>query len=157
EKGGVTQADATATADASGAHVLVTGGVPGIVDQVDVGCNYPGDRTDIKSNIEQLGVPNGSPPERQIFNGSCAADQVLTPGDRDLYLGATRIDASATPGASTGSEGSVTATGAGLAVGSGDNASFRDLQSTQDNPIKTAGCSDPPHPGSVSQPSGPTD
>src|SRR5438270_2378372 len=35
EKEGVTQADSTASADASGAHVVVTGGVPRVVDAAD--------------------------------------------------------------------------------------------------------------------------
>lgn len=149
EKDGVTQADATASADASGAHVVVTGGVPRVVDAADPNCTLPPGDIDW-STIRNFGVP--IPVERAIFNGRCAADQVLSPGDRDLYFGATRLDSSATRGSPDDSTASVNAEASGLSAGPRDDASFHDLPATgtpQDNPVTPASCADPKSPGDV--------
>jgi len=150
EKEGVTQADATASADASGAHVVVTGGLPRIVDASDPACTLPPGNIDWdtfkNAGDQQLPIP----PERTLFNGRCAADQVLSPGDRDLYFGATRLDSSATRGSPDDSSATVNAQASGLTTGSRDDASFHDLPVTgspQDNPVKSAECADPKSPG----------
>jgi hypothetical protein len=127
EEEGVTEVRASGIGLASGAHVVVTGGVTRTVNQADPGCRYEvgvvvGDSS-IASNGRpergeqgpiQLGFAASTPPLATPFpplgNDGCVADQVLTPGHRETFLATTSGEAGS---------GSV-ARGAPLAFGPSD-------------------------------------
>jgi hypothetical protein len=77
------QAAASGHALAHGAHVLVTGGLPRVADQVDPFCNNPA------PDVQTAGPVLDSLTFEKGTLGSCLADQALAPGNRELLLAAS--------------------------------------------------------------------
>lgn len=134
EEEGRTAANTLGSARASGAHVVVTGGLPRVINGADPACTAPrlGDPQnpqdpfhtvdDLVHGEDELGAGFTSPglTERHALGGKCLGDQVLSAGDRDFELASTRAEAGTAIG--------VSADGQGLAFGSGDHATDRDVR-----------------------------
>lgn len=116
---GRTVANSSAGASAVGGRVLVTGGIPRIVSQLSPTCvPVAGEDQDVKIDVSPLLV------ERQLFGGSCTAEQVFTPGHRDWLF----APASLTLGTAQG----VTAEASGFAVAPGEFATDNDIRRASD-------------------------
>lgn len=119
ETPGVTEASARAQASASGAHVIVAGGVTRTVDSADPACfaNVPVIKT-LELTFQIYGGEIYTNDARSasfpplFANGGCAAEQVLAAGHREFALSATSAESS--------SGESVIAGAAGLAFGPND-------------------------------------
>lgn len=107
EEEGVTAVNASGRMLASGAHVVVTGGVARIASQNDPLCNAP------YASLAQAQV------ERAAFGDGCLAGKVVSTGHRELFLALT----DAQVGSSTGA----VAEAAGLSVPSSDSATNHDV------------------------------
>lgn len=94
EAPGETEVDRSGAAQASGAHVLVTGGIPRAVNQVDPFCESPAGF-----------IPAEASFEREQFDGSCFADFVVTKGNREYFLGYSDVDTGSATGASAEASG----------------------------------------------------
>jgi hypothetical protein len=131
EREGETEVRANGAALASGAHVVVTGGLTRAVNQIDPGCSYEVAATVPTVSENPFGWGVFGRPERGAVltffgsfigsgsfalpflpfgNDGCAADQVVTPGHREAFLAQTSGEAGS---------GSV-ASGAPLAFGAND-------------------------------------
>jgi hypothetical protein len=133
----VTEVAASGRASASGAHVIVTGGVVRTVDQADPACrtevsvqagldqNHPiflglvlePEQGDVTFAQQFGGAPSSSSLRDQTgfqpFGAEgCAADQVANPGNRELFVGATELN--------VGSGSGALAAGSGLTYGTND-------------------------------------
>lgn len=93
EEVGKTAVDRSGAAQASGAHVLVPGGVPRAVNQVDPFCEAP------------TGALDDAAFERENFRGSCLADLVLSKGNREYSIAYTSADTGTATGASAEGSG----------------------------------------------------
>lgn len=113
EEEGKTSSDATGSAEAAGARVLVTGGVPRTVHQNDLFCTWPFP-TDFQLFKDAIQF------ERQLYGGACVAGQVINVGNRDFSIAAAALDV----GSSTGA----TADAGGVVVASTDNATDGDIK-----------------------------
>lgn len=133
---GSTEVAGRGQGSASGAHVILVGGAPRVVDQVDPACRaylpLVTDPTDAGGNsrpmVLTLELYRGkfvvegdfagrSQDQEHAFpsafaNGSCAADQALSPGKREVFLAATKAEV----GTGSGAVGR----GAALAFGTPD-------------------------------------
>ncbi|MCU1461726.1 MAG: hypothetical protein JWO37_1801 [Acidimicrobiales bacterium] len=116
EAPGKTVASATGEAIASGAHMIVVGGVGRIVNPNDPFC----DQNQLLVSLNQTFTAGQLAFERGQFNGSCAADVAASPGGREAFLASTM--------ASSGSDTGSTASGAGLAFPSSEQATDSDLK-----------------------------
>lgn len=114
---------------ASGAHTVLVGGAPRIVNGLDPACSTPmlGDPAQPSNPFNQLdgiihGGQSGSPgfTERKLLDGQCLADQALSRGHRDFVLGSTSVD--------VGTSAGVGAEGQGVAFGTSDRADDRDVR-----------------------------
>ncbi len=74
EEPGKTDVDRSGAAIASGAHVVVAGGIPRTINQLDPFCTAP------NSLLSDAAF------EREAFDGQCLADQVVTRGSREFML-----------------------------------------------------------------------
>lgn len=83
-----------------GAHVLITGGLPRAVDNNDPTCILD--------------------PTRVRIDDRCASEQLLTSGNREVFLGATQIE--------FGSETGISADASGVAIPPADTATDADLK-----------------------------
>lgn len=93
EESGKTSVDRSGAAQASGAHILVTGGVPRAVNQVDPFCEAP------------TGALDPAAFERDNFNDSCFADLVVSKGNREYSLAYAAADTGTATGASAEGSG----------------------------------------------------
>ena len=87
-----TEVDKSGTAFASGAHVIVVGGIPRAVNQLDPFCESP------------IPAFNDAAFEREQF-GSCLADQVVAKGAREYYSAYTEAGAGTAAGSSAEASG----------------------------------------------------
>lgn len=100
----------------SGAHVVVTGGIPKIVSQASPTCHSPVGGFIV--NPDQLVL------ERRIFGGACAPEQLVTSGHREWLF----APASLTLGTAQG----VTADASGFSVAPNDFATDNDIRRASD-------------------------
>ena len=123
ETAGQTASTAIGAAQASGARVLVAGGVTHAVDNNDPACQVPGE------SHQYAGSFDPHPP------GFCFADQALAAGDSDLYFAATDLSASSDFGSN--------ADASGLTFPAGDSADPKNLDTFQQkNPYSSVSCTD---------------
>lgn len=115
EVDGLTTVNASGGAVGSGAHVVVTGGIPKIVSQASPTCHSPGGSI---VGQEQLVL------ERQIFGGACAPEQLVTSGHREWLF----APASLTLGTAQG----VSADASGFSVAPNDFATDNDIRRASD-------------------------
>ena len=115
EEEGKTVSVASSGARSEGARVLVTGGVPRSIDHLSLSC----DLTWFHQN--NPGVPGyGQSVDGSIYPGSCIADRLISPGNRDFSLAASTLE--------VGSSSGVTAEAGGLVFAPSDNASDSDVR-----------------------------
>lgn len=95
EEEGKTEVDRSGAVQASAAHVLVTGGIPRVANQVDPFCEAP-------NGIWEQFVPLG---ERELYGGQCVADQILSSGNREYHLGYVDAETGSGTGASVEASG----------------------------------------------------
>lgn len=104
-----TSADAAGAAHASGAHIVVTGGIARAVDQSDPFCRDT-------NPLFGISIFN----ETAVFGGECAADLMVSRGHREAFLAATTIEVGTATGA--------VARAVGLSFADNDHATDRDVK-----------------------------
>ncbi|MHB8466195.1 MAG: DUF5585 domain-containing protein [Acidimicrobiales bacterium] len=131
EQPGVTQSTFGGAARASGARLLVTGGLTKFVNDKDPGCT----KLLTRSNGLIDPITNSVQWEPAAFNGSCLSNQLFASGDRDFSLAATSLNTGAAYGAS--------ADAAALEFASGDSADPADINKAQSNDPDPTGKTQP--------------
>ncbi|HVM41693.1 MAG TPA: hypothetical protein VM618_13040, partial [Acidimicrobiia bacterium] len=116
EREGETEVNASGAAIASGVNIIGSGGVPRIANQLDPLCHspHPAWETNVAPNFR----------EQLLFNGKCLADQLATPGNRNVVIAGSK--------ASAASGADATASSNGLAFAETDHATNRDVKELGD-------------------------
>jgi hypothetical protein len=111
EEDGKTNVSATGSGAVAAARMLITGGISRAVNQKDPNCTVV--------SVGVVAVPEEQQ-ERQMYDGACLADQLISNGNRDVSFSAASVDAGSTTGA--------TADAGGALFASGDNADDADMR-----------------------------
>ncbi|MBI2169460.1 MAG: hypothetical protein HYU28_08170 [Actinobacteria bacterium] len=95
EEDGKTDVDKTGASLAAGAHVVVTGGLPRAVNQLDPLCEAPNETWETRVPVK----------ERDLLNRQCLADQIVSRGNREYFVAYADVDTGTSTGANAEASG----------------------------------------------------